>query len=371
MRIGLARRGFSPTGGAENYLCRLADGMEAAGHEPILFASADWPRERWPARRGFIPVDAGSPRAFADRLAPLTQPACDRLFSLERVWACDCYRAGDGVHAAWLQRRSQTEVPWKSWFRRVNRKHRETLALEKSLFAEGGAKKIIANSRMVRDEIVHWYGTPPARIDVVYNGLPTEWFGLAGTEERQRARRSLGLAVEDYVALFAGTGWGRKGLLHAFAAIDLLPKGLQERLLVAGRGNPKDFLPMASSRTRERTKFLGPRNDMRMLYAAADVFLAPTLYDPFSNACLEALASGLPVLTTWANGFAEIIEAGAEGEVVEPQGREGGEELAAALSNWADPVRREQAQAGCAAKAARFTMEKNVRETLALLLGTA
>ncbi len=369
MKIGLVRRGFSPTGGAENYLLRLADALETAGHEPVLFSTAEWPRERWPAHREFVVVAASTPRAFADRVEQLSKRRCEKLFSLERVWRCDCYRAGDGVHRAWLQRRSQMEWPWEVWFRRVvNRKHRQILALEKSLFADGQAGKIVANSRMVRDEIIHWYETPPERIAVVYNGLPGGEFPLPAEADRAHARAALGLPEDDYAVLFAGTGWGRKGLPHALAAIDMLPSGVNERLLVAGRGNPKSFLPMASTRTRDRTRFLGPVCNMRALYAAADVFLAPTLYDPFSNACLEALASGLPVLTTQANGFAEIIEPGIEGEVVAPEWREGGEELAAALLKWADPARRNAARPVCAAKAARFTIEKNVADTLEILL---
>ena len=364
MKIGLVRRGFSPTGGAENYLRRLADALEAAGHEPVLFASPDWPLDGWPAHRDRVVVAANGPRTFADQIARISYQHCDRLFSLERLWRCDCYRAGDGVHRSWLERRGRIEAPWKQWFRSVSRKHRQILALERSLFTAGEAGKIVANSRLVRDDIIHWYGTPPERIAVVYNGLPGGSFGLPRDAERAAARAALGLRAEDYAVLFAGTGWDRKGLPHALAAMDMLPGGTNAYLLVAGRGKPKHFLPMASTRTRARAKFLGPVGNMRALYTAADVFLAPTLYDPFSNACLEALASGLPVLTTHANGFAEIIEPGVEGEVVEPGWRKGGEELAIALLKWADPTRRNAVRQACAAKAARFTIEKNVTETL-------
>ena len=104
---------------------------------------------------------------------------------------------------------------------------------------------------------------------------------------------------------------------------------------------------------------------MRALLAAADVFILPTLYDPFSNACLEALAAGLPVVTTADNGFAEILTPGADGEVV-PHAADV-DALAAALRAWADPTRRAAARETIRAKAARFTIEENLARTLAVL----
>ena len=369
MKIGLVRRGFSATGGAESYLRRLADALETAGHEPVLFTGSDWPRDQWPAHRQLVTVNSRTPRAFAEDVARLSERHCDRLFSLERVWRCDCYRAGDGVHRAWLQRRAQTEPAWRRWFRHANPKHRAILALEASLFAEGGAKTIIANSRMVRDEIVRIYGTPSERIHVVYNGLPGEYFQPVGPETRERERAARQLTPTDYVILFAGTGWERKGLAHALAAVERLPDTLRARLLIAGRGNPKPFLRSLSAHSRERVQFLGPIRDVQALYAAADIFVAPTLYDPFSNACLEALAAGLPVLTTPANGFAEIIEPGLEGDVFDTADRTEGNALAALLTAWADPTRLATARLACAAKATGFTIEKNVAQTLDILLG--
>ena len=119
---------------------------------------------------------------------------------------------------------------------------------------------------------------------------------------------------------------------------------------------------------RERTRFLGPVKDMRALYAAADVFVAPTLYDPFSNACLEALAAGLPVLTTRANGFAEIITPGIHGEAVDTFSYDPGAALTEALQTWSDPEKRHAARSLCAALATGFTIERNVEETLRILL---
>ncbi len=366
MKIGLVRRGYSPTGGAENYLLRLADALEAAGHAPVLFAGPEWPRDRWPDHRARIPVPGGTPRAFADALAAL-RPAtrCDRLFSLERVWQCDCYRAGDGVHRAWLARRTGAERWWQPLLRAFNPKHRQLLALEQSLFAHDGARRIIANSQLVRREIIEHYATPADRIAVVYNGLPAACFAPADPARRARARAQFDLRPDDYAVLFAGTGWTRKGLPHLLRAFARLPAALRPVLLVAGRGDLRACQIPAPT---DRVRFFGPVRDMAPPYAAADVFVAPTLYDPFANACLEALAAGLPVLTTPANGFAEIIDPGVHGDVFDPADAPTGNALAALLIAWADPQRRSAARPLCAERARLFTIEKNVAGTLRLLL---
>ena len=365
MKIGLVRRGYSSTGGAENYLLRLADALEAEGHAPVLFASPEWPRDHWPVHREFVTVNAGGPRAFADGVARLAARRCDRVFSLERLWRCDCYRAGDGVHRAWLGRRARVEPAWRARLRAWNPKHRQILALEASLLGRGGARTVIANSRLVRDEILACYPGPADRVRVVYNGLPATSFTPAAPGLRERTRAAWRLGPEDYAILFAGTGWERKGLVDALGAVARLPEALRARLFVAGRGNPRAYLKRLPPPAASRVHFLGPSRDMAACYAAADVFAAPTLYDPFSNACLEALAAGLPVLTTRANGFGEILTPGRDGEVIENRAAD---TLAAALTAWADPARRLAARADCAAKAAAFTIETNVAQTLGVLL---
>ena len=353
MKIGLVRRGYARTGGAEIYLRRFADEAVAAGHECVLF-SEQWPRMAWPFAH--VQIASDSPKKFADALAaPRARELCDFLFSLERIHTCDAYRAGDGVHAAWLERRARFEPFWKPWLRQYNAKHRETLALERQLFGPDGARLVIANSRMVQAEIGQRFGYPAERIHVVYNGVPPF---SAPAEMRAKTRRELRLGDDEFAVLFAGSGWERKGLRFAIAALN--SAGLpQATLLVAGRGNPR-ALPRS-----ERVRFLGPVKEMMRLLPAADAFILPTLYEPFSNACLEALAAGLPVITTAHNGFAEIIEPGVEGEVVaEPDDIAA---LAGALEKWGDPARRAAIRPRLLALGAKFGIAENVRQTLAII----
>ena len=116
-------------------------------------------------------------------------------------------------------------------------------------------------------------------------------------------------------------------------------------------------------------KFVGEVADLVPLYAAADIFVLPTIYDPFSNACLEALASGLPVITTGSNGFSEIMEDGVHGSIVDSPANLVG--LHDAIHFWSDPSRREAARSANIECASHFDISKNVAETLEILTRAA
>lgn len=360
LTIGFVRRGFSESGGAESYLKRLADGVLASGHDVRLATTAEWPPSEWPF--GAIMRLAGkTPTEFADSFQSFRPNwDCDVVLSLERVWQCDVYRAGDGVHRAWLARRKNFDAGLRRLHGIFNRKHRAILCLEESLFGHRGARRVIANSEMVKREIVQLYGCPGDQIDVVRNGAPVEQF-RSTAEMRLRSRLALGLGDDALAVLFVGSGWGRKGLHFAIKAVEAC-KNPQMQLLVAGRGNRAEY--------RSRSlRFLGVVHDLPALYAAADIFLLPTIYDPFSNACLEAVASGLPVITTSSNGFAEIVEEGIQGSIVNDPGDIAA--LSAALGFWSDRERRNAARDQCRALAAGFNISVNVKQTLDILLRIA
>src|SRR6266481_1313851 len=358
LSIGFVRRGYSQTGGAEAYLKRLARGVVGAGHDAQLITTHDWPKTEWPfgARRR---LQSGSVLGFANGLKQVRpQIRCDVLMSLERVWNCDVYRAGDGVHRAWLARRRKFEIPLERFIRGLNRKHRDILQLEGALFANRGAGRVIVNSQMVKSEIVDLYHYPADKIDVVQNGVPLEKFRF-DPELRAKSRTDLQLKPDQIALLFAGSGWERKGLLFTIEAMQLC-KNRNMRLLVAGRGNKRSYKS-------KRVQFLGEVSDLVRLYAAADIFILPTIYDPFSNACLEALACGLPVITTRANGFSEIIEDSVHGSIVDNAGNLVG--LRDAIRFWSDPSHRAAARSGNIERASQFDISRNVEQTLKVLTG--
>jgi UDP-glucose:(heptosyl)LPS alpha-1,3-glucosyltransferase len=114
------------------------------------------------------------------------------------------------------------------------------------------------------------------------------------------------------VLLFVGSGFERKGVRHLIEAAEMLD--VPVTLLIVGRGSGEKYRPMIR---RQRVVFCGPRKEIERYYAAADVFVFPTVYEPFGNVHLEALASGLPVITTGQSGAADIVRHGKSGFVVQ------------------------------------------------------
>jgi UDP-glucose:(heptosyl)LPS alpha-1,3-glucosyltransferase len=349
-------------------LKRLAAGIVKAGCEVQLVTTNEWPEDQRPF--GSIKrLGSTSVIGFADELEQIRpQLHCDVLLSLERVWSCDVYRAGDGVHRAWLARRRKFEIPLKQFVRGASRKHRDLLQLEESLFEKRKAGRVIVASQMVVNEITDLYRYPADKINVVRNGVPLDRFRF-DPELRERSRAELKLKQDQIALLFAGSGWERKGLLFAIEAMALC-KNRKMRLLVAGRGDARQYQTMRLRFWRENpVQFLGEVADLVPVYAAADVFILPTIYDPFSNACLEALASGLPVITTRSNGFSEIVEDGVHGSVIEDAGNLIA--LRDAIHFWSDSSRREAARLDNIERASQFDISNNVAQTLEILTRVA
>ncbi|HLB34800.1 MAG: hypothetical protein A3F67_05925 [Verrucomicrobia bacterium RIFCSPHIGHO2_12_FULL_41_10] len=420
--IGFLRRGYSATGGAEAYLTRLAEGLRAEGYRVVLLGTGDWPKELWPGGEVLI-LPHRSLREFA--VAALKykkttnyEPTVDLLFSMERVPGCDIFRAGDGVHAAWLEHRRKDMSFWKRCLSLWNLRHREVLKLEQELFDSEIRTHVIANSSMVAQEIVEYFGFPRNRISIILNGVPSSTEGkihsvsrivttqtvtvqpppqqtiqLNRTTDAQsdhfiqsapsqkvrserlpqagrlQARKSFGMKPKDFVVLFAGSGWERKGLRVAKEAVEEVILALEKDknakkigLWVAGKGRTKRYVSPC-------VHFLGPIENMNELYAAADLFILPTRYDPFANATLEALAAGVPVITSATNGCSEIMISETHGSIVnDPNNVEG---FAAALRTWYERLQNKdharEARHMCTHLGTEWSVEKNLQATLKVI----
>ncbi len=319
MKLAFIKKKFSPHGGAERYLETLIERLKKEGHEIHLFAN------QWTEQRGIVfhKVDV---LPFSSFLSVVTfnrnagraierSSRFDRVISFERTTCQDIYRAGEGCHAEWLEIRSKVEPLYKRMSFRTNPLHLALRALEKRLFSETGL--IIANSKMVRDQIRRHYAVPEERMAVVYNGVDPGRFTPENRSARHVVRRGLGIPEDSLLLLLVGSGFERKGLGTLVNALSFL-KDDDVRAVVIGKGDEGRYLILAEKcGIRDKIVFLGAREDVEKFYGAADVFVLPTLYDPFSNATLEAMASGIPVITTKNNGAAELIENGREGYVME------------------------------------------------------
>jgi UDP-glucose:(heptosyl)LPS alpha-1,3-glucosyltransferase len=352
MKLALIRRQFAATGGAELYLQRLLAALAVRGHELHLFA------EKWegaPADVTLHRVESSGTRAtrnlrFARAVKEkLSGEKFDCVFSLERTLQQDVYRAGDGIHRVWLEKRKQFSPWWKNIFG-PGAFHKNLLTLEAQTFDPKNTRRVIVNSEMVRNEILENFSFPAERIHLVRNGVDTARFQGG---DRAATRKQLRVAENEFLFLFVGSGWERKGLKYAFAAFELLkPKFPQIKFAVIGKDRAPTSAPPG-------VIFLDSTRKLEHFYAAADLFLFPPVYEPSANVVVEALAAGLPVVTSANNGAGEIISENVTGNVVREFWKP--ENLAAAAEPWISQPRRVKVDLPS------LSLERNVSETLAVL----
>jgi UDP-glucose:(heptosyl)LPS alpha-1,3-glucosyltransferase len=241
------------------------------------------------------------------------------------------------------------------------------LALERKRYRPEVCPYIIANSCLGRDGILRYYPMPPERIVVAYNGVDATRFSpdLRG-HCRDERRRALEIGAEDLLVLFMGSGFARKGLGPLLAAMaQLCDRSPSARLAVVGGGPAQHWRRQAVRLgLGDRLRFVGCVGDPESYYAAADVFALPTFFDPFANATLEAMASGLPVITSRRNGVSEILRPGEDGLVVDRPDDVAG--LAEALTSLLDPARRKAMGEQARQTALRFSWERPLEQTLAV-----
>ncbi|MBI4843552.1 MAG: glycosyltransferase family 4 protein [Nitrospirae bacterium] len=363
MKIALIRKNFTPYGGAENYMMQTASALAGRGHEVHILSAGDWPEEYFIFHK--INTVSGpsflSNTLFASNVKKaLGKEAFDSVISFERAAGGDIYRAGDGCHKEWLSRRGEYAPFHKRISFLINPHHRMLLYLEKKRFEN--SKLIIANSKMVKNDIIRNYSVDPEKIRVIYNGVDLRKFHPVDADKKAAVKYSIGLQ-EKKVILFAGADLERKGLpalLRAFLRMER--KGMM--ILVAGKKAGGKFASLIKRLGIKKSVLLwGTEKDMTKLYAASDILVLPTIYDPFSNASLEAMASGLPVVTTSANGVSELITNGVEGYVIKnPSDSDTlAKMMSAALSNSLEMG------SNARKKAEGFPIEKAVDEIVRLI----
>jgi UDP-glucose:(heptosyl)LPS alpha-1,3-glucosyltransferase len=321
MRIAVVRQRYSAQGGAERFIERTLASLAGRGVEVTLLAR-DWTGDPDGVVRcdpfyiGRVWRDWSFARAVCREVA---RRSFDLVQSHERIACCDVYRAGDGVHAQWLRNRRAALGPLARVGLALNPYHRYVLAAERGLFASPRLRAVICNSRMVRDEIHAHFGAPEAKLHVIYNGIDLEAFHPRLREaHRSIVRERLGIPPRATVFLHVGAGFERKGVFRLIEAFAL--SGLREAHLLVVGGDKAQARAERLARSRgvaARVHFAGTLADVRPWYGAADAFALATLYDPFPNAALEAMACGLPVVTTRQCGTAEIIDEGVNGFVVD------------------------------------------------------
>jgi UDP-glucose:(heptosyl)LPS alpha-1,3-glucosyltransferase len=314
MKLALVCRPYSFHGGIETATAGLIRELLALGHSVDLISSVGQgevpgvrvvrvPVLRHPSALRLLSFALASRRAVEAEGYQIVQ-------SHERTLRQDIYRAGEGCHRGYL------DAMRRRWAR-VNPYHRLVLSLEQRIFSLRTARHIVAIANRGKAEIERLYATPPGRISVVYNGVDLERFHPDHREQlRKPVREEWGMADEAWIVLFVGSGFERKGLGPLIEALGRLGDR-QSRLIVAGKGDSRPYRALADTLgLTERVLWTGPVERIERLYAAADAVALPARYEPFGNVHLEALASGVPVLTSAKAGGAEVIRSGDNGWIV-------------------------------------------------------
>ncbi len=367
MKIAIIRQKFVLYGGAEQFVQGYIHQLAEAGHDIHIFAN-QWSPSNHPNIH-LHHVSSFKFNAFIRTLSfawfaarAVGKESFDIVQSHEKTWKQDVYRVGDGCHKEWLKQRKCFIPALKGFFLSYNPFHQLILKLEKNLFESGQCKKFIAISQMVKNDILKHYHCSQENISVVYNGVDLKRFHPENkNKHRGNVRKELGIPEKSVLILFVGSGFERKGLKALLQATQHL-RPEDWRLLIMGKGKWSKYLQFAPENLRGRIIYKEPVPDIEKYYSAADIFALPSIYEPFGNANLEALASGLPVITTRHCGAADIIRHRQDGLIVETP--ESSQEIAENINILFDPALRQSMGQNGRALAEKFSVEKNTHEML-------
>jgi len=312
MRLALIRQRYTPYGGAERFIEGALEAL-LERNVAITLYTREWPQTNLqliephicdPFYLGSLWRDWGFARAVC-RAVGTTK--ANLVQSHERLLCCDIYRAGDGVHAVWLEERLRGASALGRLRVALNPWHRYTLAMERNLFASPWLRAVICNSKMVRDEIKARFGLPDNRLPVIYSAVDSAAFHPGLREHRERLRARYKIPEDATLFLLVGSGYARKGVAAAIAALAQLPESAH--LMIVGREKRMNGYKRQARALgiRERIAFAGPQLDVKPFLGSADAFVLPAIYDPFPNAALEAMACALPVITSHKSGAAELV----------------------------------------------------------------
>jgi len=371
----VAVRRFHPYGGGEKFLGRLLDALPEERFELHLFTTGTPPpgggiHHRVPSL-GWLPWGRFWGFAWAAARTVARVPV-DLLYAHDPILGpVDLFRAGGGCHPAYRVAMGAADSPGRRLWEAIRPRHRLMTVVERRCFR--AARQVVVNSERVKGEVVRHYGVAPARVAVVYNGIDLGRFDPAGREEARAAVAARFPEVAGRVRLlYVGSGFRRKGVDTLLRGLARVAPAVGENLHLLVVGKEPRIARYRGLAARlgiaDRVTFTGPLGEVDELLLGCDGFCFPTRYEPFSNACLEALAAGLPVITSAANGVAELLADGGGAVVADAEDVDG---FAAAITEMADPAWRARHGARAREIAAGHTLEGYMATWESLLEGLA
>jgi UDP-glucose:(heptosyl)LPS alpha-1,3-glucosyltransferase len=371
MRIALVKRNYSlKVGGAERYCVNLARRLRAFGHD-VTFIGESIDADL-AAEVSFVPVAVNrltswtKNRSFAENSGRAARAGrFDVVYGLGRAFGLDAVRVTDRLQSHWLNVHYRNRV--YRGMQRINPRHRTLIGLERTIYRCRDVRRVVTQSRLDRELVVKYYRIPEEKVRTIYNGVDTSVFHPGVRSEGPALRASLGIEEGRPLLAFASMDFEGKGLRSILRALRASRLAGRARLVVVGRGSIGRFRRLARDLDLgDSVVFAGHRCDIQRFFAAADLSLMPTTYEPFPNVNLESLACGTPALTTLTAGGADLIEDGRNGYLVSSADAIG--EIAERLERHFSLSSAERARmsARCAETATQMTVERNARQTLAL-----
>ncbi len=316
MKITILKSSLNRNGGLEKNVWHIADAFSKKGHKvKILTTNCEYRSSK------FEIVSFKTPKAGLsfqkilrfdkDCSNYLAKNPSDIIFGMDRNSSQTHIRAGNGVHQAYLDIRKNESSFLKKISFSFNPLHRCILNIEKRAFEDKDLKVLFVNSNMVKEQIKHYYSTDPKKIKVIHNGV--QWKAYAdffndSFIKKDLLEKKLNIPKNTLKLFFAGNGYKRKGLKNLLEALSFF-KEKNICLFIAGKDkNIVNYQKLALKLgIQDKVFFLGSISDLTSYYQLCDIFVLPTMYDPFANVILEALSMGLFVITTKNNGASEIL----------------------------------------------------------------
>ena len=218
MHVALVHMRHASIGGTELILEKLSRQLVERGHRvTIICRSHVEPAHaaiQFVVLRSLTVGSTWRMWAFAKAVERhLRKTPYDVVLGLGKTWTHDVLRTGGGSHATYIERmRAVDRGSWRdaAWQRGL--KDRLALNIERRAFAHGAYRRVIANSTLVRDDVCRRYSIPPELVDVIYNGVDLARFHPRLRSQAGILRKELGAELSDFVYLFLGKGFARKGL---------------------------------------------------------------------------------------------------------------------------------------------------------------
>jgi len=378
MNIALCYESVLPSrGGCETYIGDLSRRLAQDGHDVHLYACR-WDSAALPDAMHFHKLDVPKGMRFLRpwRFGRAVEKALagrdhDVTVGFDKTWGQDVLYPQGGLHKASVahNRRKhansllRTVASLAKWFDPAAWSFAK---LERKQYLGMTRPIVVVNSEMVRGHFAKFYTIGSEKIRVVRSAIdPTRFDAADRAERRMSERTTWGIADDVPVGLFVAMNYRLKGLAPLIRALAHLPRETPLKIAVVGHPKFARYERLAESLgVRDRVIFLGFRASPKDAYFAADFLVHPTFYDPCSLVVLEALACGLPVITTRYNGAGELLSPPSNGFVIDDP--HDARELGDALTILADPAYRATASVAARGAAQAWTFEPHYAALLGI-----